>query len=181
VAAVLPAPCPAAVAGAGASFSRLYAHGGQGNLCLSLSVCVCVCVCWWVAQMEAVAGEVRPPYDPTCYLCPGNARAGGTRHNPAYDRTYVFTNDFPALLERPDGAPPPAEVELEGMLRARATYGTSRVVCFSPRHDLTVAEMPATTLRAVVDALRAQSLELSRTYAVVQIFENKGRCVSVCM
>lgn len=60
------------------------------------------------------------------------------------------------------------------LLQAEATYGTSRVVCFSPRHDLTVAEMTAPDLRGVVDALREQSIELSAKYAVVQVFENKG-------
>ena len=85
--------------------------------------------------------EQRPAYDPTCYLCPGNQRAGGVR-NPAYDRTFVFANDYAALL--PD-TPRTWRIRTwaTALLRAESERGICRVVCFSPRHDLTLAEMDA--------------------------------------
>ena len=90
----------------------------------------------WRGQVETPPQESRPAYDPGCYLCPGNERAGGAR-NPAYSGTFVFDNDFPALLP----GTPSGEVDVEGLLVAKAQQGTGRVVCFSPRHDLTLPEM----------------------------------------
>lgn len=86
----------------------------------------------WLGQTEKTAIEERPAYDPTCYLCPGNQRANGPV-NDKYTTTYVFTNDFSALLpDTPDG-------ELnDNMLIAKAEQGISRVICFSPNHALTV-------------------------------------------
>src|SRR5947209_6957560 len=75
-------------------------------------------------------------YDPNCYLCPGNERAGGVR-NPRYTSTFVFDNDFPALL--PDT--PPSQVNTSGLLVAESVRGICRVGCFSPRHDLTIPQM----------------------------------------
>jgi len=123
----------------------------------------------WQGRVDRPALATRPAYDPACYLCPGNARAGGEQ-NPAYTSTYVFTNDFPALL-------PNAARESEGghpLLRSQAQPGTCRVVCFSPRHDLTLAEMAPEAIAAVVDTWAEQTEELGRTYAWVQVFENKG-------
>ena len=123
----------------------------------------------WQGDEEAPAAEHRPPYDPTCYLCPGNERAGGER-NPGYDSTYVFTNDFPAL--RPDVAL--AEDSANPLLRAHTQPGTSRVLCFSPRHDLTMAMMTPDQIRPVVEMWTEQVDELRRDYAWVQVFENRG-------
>lgn len=125
----------------------------------------------WQGQVETPAPEQRPAYDPTCYLCPGNARAGGAV-NPRYEHTFVFTNDYAALL--PDT--PGGSLATGGLLRAESERGTCRVVCFSPRHDLTLAEMDRDALVAVVDVWVAQYEELGAQPLIgyVQIFENRG-------
>lgn len=121
----------------------------------------------WQGQQEAVSGDRRPPYDPTCYLCAGNERAGGHR-NAAYTSTYVFKNDFSALLD--EDVP---EIE-DGFFQAGAVRGECRVICFSPRHDLTLAEMEPTDIRQVVDTWAEQVEELGKRFRWVQVFENKG-------
>jgi len=123
----------------------------------------------WLGQVERVPEEARPAYDPHCYLCPGNARAGGAR-NPHYRETYVFTNDFPALLPET----PPVDEAAHPLLQAAPEQGTCRVICFSPRHDLTLAEMPVAAIRRVVDVWAEQVEDLGARYAWVQVFENKG-------
>jgi len=123
----------------------------------------------WLGKQETPAATQRPAYDPECYLCPGNARAVNV-DNPAYAGTYVFTNDFPALL--PDGVAPPDQDD--PLLQRRAVRGTCRVVCFSPRHDWTLPEMPLPQIRNVVDVWAEQTDELGREYRWVQVFENKG-------
>lgn len=125
----------------------------------------------WQGQIEAPPAETRPSYDPTCYLCPGNLRAGGDR-NPDYQTTFVFDNDFAALL--PDS--PPGSFARGELLRAQSTRGVCRVVCFSPRHDLTLAGLDLATLRAVVDTWAAQVEELGALPQIgyVQVFENRG-------
>jgi UDPglucose--hexose-1-phosphate uridylyltransferase len=126
----------------------------------------------WQGQVEQPAPDERPAYDPTCYLCPGNTRAGGLV-NPRYEHTFVFTNDFAALL--PD-TPPGELVAAGGLVYASAERGTSRVVCFSPRHDLTLAEMAHADLTRVVDVWAEQYQELAGMPQIgyVQIFENRG-------
>jgi UDPglucose--hexose-1-phosphate uridylyltransferase len=139
----------------------------------------------WQGQQEPEAEERRARYDPECYLCPGNPRAGGAR-NPPYESTFVFTNDFPALTPgerppRPEGASlaplhwvtdiSPTE---PGLLEAAAVAGTCRVVCFSPRHDLTLADMESADVRRVVDVWAAETEALGGSYRWVQAFENKG-------
>ena len=109
----------------------------------------------WKGQVEPPPPETRPEYDPTCYLCPGNKRASGER-NPNYESTYVFTNDFAALL--PD--PPETFIAPHPLLRAKSERGTCRVICFCPRHDLTLPEMPVEEIRGVVDVWAAQTAEL---------------------
>lgn len=125
----------------------------------------------WQGQVEKPAPDERPAYDPTCYLCPGNERAGGER-NPNYKSTFVFTNDYAALMpDTPEGG-----VDVDGLIHARSERGTCRVVCFSPRHDLTLAEMDTDNLCTVVDTWVAQYEELSALPYIgyVQIFENRG-------
>jgi UDPglucose--hexose-1-phosphate uridylyltransferase len=122
----------------------------------------------WQGQVEKPPPEERPIYDPNCYLCPGNERAGGV-HNPLYETTFVFTNDFAALLPET----PPAARE-HPLLRTRSQQGTCRVVCFSPRHDLTLPEMALADIRRVVDLWAQQVVELGQRYRWVQVFENKG-------
>ncbi len=125
----------------------------------------------WQGQMEEVLREEQPEFDPECYLCPGNARAGGVR-NPPYTATFVFENDFAAL--RPDT--PAGKLDQGGLLVAEAEQGIGRVVCFSPRHDLTIARMEVAAIRQVVDTWSTQYLELGALPLVnwVQIFENRG-------
>jgi UDPglucose--hexose-1-phosphate uridylyltransferase len=125
----------------------------------------------WQGQVEPVPPENRPQYDPTCYLCPGNVRANG-EHNPPYTSTFVFPNDFAALL--PDVVP--GAMDEGGLLRAESEPGICRVVCFSPRHDLTLAQMPVADVRAVVDAWSDQTEELAALpwMAHVEVFENRG-------
>jgi UDPglucose--hexose-1-phosphate uridylyltransferase len=125
----------------------------------------------WQGQEEDTPPEDRPRYDPTCYLCPGNARASG-RQNPDYTSTFVFDNDFPALL----ADTPSQEYNINGLLVARSQRGVCRVLCFSPRHDLTLPEMDVAAIRQVVDVWSEQYEELGALSWVshVQIFENKG-------
>jgi UDPglucose--hexose-1-phosphate uridylyltransferase len=122
----------------------------------------------WQGQVEKVVEVARPSYDPTCYLCPGNSRAGGAR-NPDYQETYVFTNDFAALL--PDV--PQTEMS-HPLLRAETTPGTCHVICFSPRHDLTLPEMELPAIRRVIDLWAEETTVLGQMYRWVQVFENKG-------
>lgn len=123
----------------------------------------------WRGQVENTPPEDLPTYDPNCYLCPGNQRAGGVS-NPQYDSTFVFTNDFAALL--PD-TPPTGESD-HFLLRTQSTQGTCRVICFSPRHDLTLPEMPVEDIHRVVDVWAEQVEILGQDYRWVQVFENKG-------
>ncbi len=123
----------------------------------------------WQGKVETRRKEIRPTHDPQCYLCPGNTRAGGVQ-NPSYSGTFVFTNDFPALL--PESSQ--NHRQEQGLLQAAGVKGTCRVVCFSPRHDLTLAEMDVDDIRSVIDCWVEQTSELGQTYRWVQVFENKG-------
>jgi len=122
----------------------------------------------WQGKQESISPAIRPAHDPKCYLCAGNERAGGV-NNPPYTDTYVFDNDFAALL--PGGE---AADSGEGLLRSESVAGTCRVICFSPRHDLTLPEMPLSAIRSVVETWALQTEELGRQYQWVQVFENKG-------
>jgi UDPglucose--hexose-1-phosphate uridylyltransferase len=123
----------------------------------------------WRGKVEALPPTERPSHDPTCYLCPGNERASGEK-NPNYEETLVFTNDFAALipdqLDAPEAAHP--------LFQWQPQRGTCRVICFSPRHDLTLPEMEVAEIRSVVDLWANQTEELSRDFLWVQVFENKG-------
>lgn len=125
----------------------------------------------WQGQIEQPQADDTPAYDPACYLCPGVARAGGAV-NPRYQSTFVFDNDFPALLpgtardEHHDG----------DLLISRGEPGRCRVVCFSPRHDLTLSRMDRPSLRRVVDTWIDEFTTLGTDAALnyVEIFENRG-------
>ncbi|MGY8827879.1 MAG: UDP-glucose--hexose-1-phosphate uridylyltransferase [Candidatus Latescibacterota bacterium] len=123
----------------------------------------------WQGQREVDSAASRPSYDPQCYLCPGNERAGGIQ-NPPYEGTYAFTNDFAALLEE---APKPGPAA-HPLLLSSGVQGTCRVLCFSPRHDLSLAEMEISEISGVIDLWSAQTRELGERYSWVQLFENKG-------
>ncbi len=125
----------------------------------------------WQGSIEAAPVARRPAYEPSCYLCPGNERAGGVR-NPDYQGTYVFTNDFPAL------SPDVAEAEVrDGLLLARTEAGTCNVLCYSPRHDLDLVDLDDASLEGVIEAWAAQTNELGRRYPWVQVFENRGEAM----
>ena len=126
----------------------------------------------WLGQVEKTASENLPEYDPTCYLCPGNERAGGVK-NPSYTGTFVFDNDFASLLP---------EVEVEAvpqghpLLRSSPERGLCKVVCFSPRHDLTLPELELPDIENVLTTWGEQTAELGSQDFIrnVQVFENKG-------
>jgi len=123
----------------------------------------------WQGMNEPKRNKIRPKHDPECYLCPGNHRAGG-KINPDYQDVFVFDNDFAPLL--PDT--PPLRSGDDSLFRAESLQGVSRVICFSPRHDLTLPEMAYDDIRAVVDVWADQTNALGKSYRWVQIFENKG-------
>lgn len=123
----------------------------------------------WQGQQELNPWPDNPAYDPGCYLCPGNHRAAGAR-NPDYSTTYVFTNDFAALMP----GVPEAPLEDDPLFRLEAEQGTSRVICFSPDHSKTMPLLTTEEMQAVISTWKAQVAELGRTYASVQVFENKG-------
>jgi UDPglucose--hexose-1-phosphate uridylyltransferase len=125
----------------------------------------------WSGQQERPVTENLPAYDPSCYLCPRNVRANGER-NPDYTTTFVFTNDFAAL--RPDT---PTTIFDDGLFHAEGEQGTCRVLCFLPRHDLTLARMAIPDVRRVVDLWAEQSEELGARYRWVQVFENRGEAM----
>ncbi len=126
----------------------------------------------WQGQEESINREVRPEYEPTCYLCPTNVRANGS-HNPDYKSTFVFENDFGAL----QASTPEGKHEMGSLLRAESEKGISKVICFSPRHDLTLADMEVADIKKVVDLWQHEYDELGKIDFInyVQIFENKGQ------
>jgi UDPglucose--hexose-1-phosphate uridylyltransferase len=127
----------------------------------------------WQGEVSQVPAVSEPAYDPNCYLCPGNTRAGGIR-NPAYATTFVFENDFAAL--KPQLSPARLDIDGMGLLVAEAEPGICRVICFSPRHDLTLATMPLDEIERVVHTWIGQFRELGGLAEInhVQIFENRG-------
>jgi UDPglucose--hexose-1-phosphate uridylyltransferase len=126
----------------------------------------------WLGQVEKTPAENLPEYDSTCYLCPGNERAGGVK-NPSYTGTFVFDNDFASLL-------PELEIKNEApsheLLRFAQERGLCRVVCFSPRHDLTLPELDLPAIENVINTWAEQTAELGSNDFIqnVQVFENKG-------
>jgi UDPglucose--hexose-1-phosphate uridylyltransferase len=139
----------------------------------------------WLGQVDKVPLESLPAYDPTCYLCPGNERVAG-RRNPYYTSTYVFDNDFPALLIDPpvgnllkDGTPagnPSSTNPLTDLFRVEPASGLCRVICFSPRHDLSLPELSQAEVEAVVRTWTEQTREIGAMdfCRYIQVFENKG-------
>ena len=123
----------------------------------------------WQGQQETRVVEQRPRHDPGCYLCAGNTRTSGEK-NPDYTGTFVFDNDFPALLtDTAEGASAD-----DPLFRAENVRGTARVMCFSERHDLTLPELPVPAIRRVVDTWADQVTELGARWDWVAVFENKG-------
>lgn len=127
----------------------------------------------WQGQVERVPPETTVAYDPKCYLCPGNERAGRVK-NPAYESTFTFENDFAAL--KPSITEASVDEGGRGLIVAESEAGICRVICFSPRHDLTIARMDRADIKGVVDVWAEQYVELGGIPFInyVQIFENRG-------
>jgi UDPglucose--hexose-1-phosphate uridylyltransferase len=127
----------------------------------------------WQGEVAKLQPTAEPDYDPECYLCPGNARAGGV-HNPVYTGTFVFDNDFAAL--KPDIHKDRLDIDNRGLLVAESEPGNCRVMCFSARHNLTLSTMPVNQIEGVVRAWSDQFRELGARNDMnhVQIFENRG-------
>jgi UDPglucose--hexose-1-phosphate uridylyltransferase len=125
----------------------------------------------WQGKTGDATPATTVAYDPACYLCPGNKRVEGAV-NPAYTRTFVFENDFSALYPRV----PHAVLDRRGLISARSENGLCRVICYSPRHDLTMPRLPVNDICAVIDLWKEQYRELGGMKEInhVQIFENKG-------
>ncbi len=123
----------------------------------------------WQGEVEKSESDTRPTYDRNCYLCPGNKRANG-EINPDYKSTFVFTNDFSALIENIP------EINTDGILIAKSEQGICRVVNFSPRHDLTLTEMSENDIVDVIDTWIKEFKNLASKPFInyIQIFENKG-------
>jgi UDPglucose--hexose-1-phosphate uridylyltransferase len=126
----------------------------------------------WQGQNESVFSDELPEYDSSCYLCPENIRANGIK-NPDYENCYVFDNDFAAII--------PDEVsfkhqEVSSFLKAIPERGLAKVVCFSPKHNLTIPEMEVEAIKNIIKTWQQEYAELGKKEFVnyVQIFENKG-------
>ena len=122
----------------------------------------------WQGDIVPPQPRVLPAHDPACHLCPGNARAGG-EINPDYAAPLVFANDFPALM--PDT---PAPAPGHGLFAMAPARGMARVMCYSPDHGKTLADLDPQAVRAVIDTWADQSAELSARFDHVQVFENRG-------
>ena len=129
----------------------------------------------WIGEMVAAPQATKPQHDPACYLCAGNLRISGQR-NPDYTGVYVFDNDHPCV--GPDAPEPAAHPPL---YQTRRANGIARVICYSPRHDLTLAEMPVLAIASIIEVWQQQTVDLGNRPEVnhLLIFENKGEVVGV--
>ncbi|HEV2133971.1 MAG TPA: UDP-glucose--hexose-1-phosphate uridylyltransferase [Terracidiphilus sp.] len=127
----------------------------------------------WLGKTEEVRGAEELEYDPACYMCAGNLRASGLA-TPGYTGTYTFDNDYPALLQ--DVPSVQVDEDGKGLLRAETEKGICRVLCFDPRHDLTLAKMSEESIAQVVREWIRQEADLAARADIqyVQIFENRG-------
>lgn len=123
----------------------------------------------WQGQVEKPQIADTASHDPECYLCSGNTRING-EVNPEYDGTFVFTNDFAALMKDT----PASESSNDDLFTLEAARGTSRVICFSPEHNKTLPELSLPALEGVISTWQEQVADLSKEYVWVQVFENKG-------
>lgn len=124
----------------------------------------------WQGAVGEDRADAIPQYEPSCYLCPGNERAGGHK-NPPYEETFVYDNDFPALL--PDS--PSGDFNQHDLLISQPEKGLCKVICFTPRHDMSLARMPLDDIYKVIEIWRQQYEELGALDFInhVQIFENR--------
>ena len=130
----------------------------------------------WNGEMHEVSNGTRPAFDSDCYLCPGNQRSNGAR-NDNYSSTLIFDNDHPCVgFDAPMPIAEPAQV-----YRNRAAHGIARVVCYSPNHSLTLAELKSCEIESLLRVWQQQYRELAGVPEIkhVLIFENKGEAVGV--
>src|SRR5882724_8679218 len=125
----------------------------------------------WQGRVEVPAIVESSEYDPNCYICPGNARANG-KLNAKYAETFVFDNDFPAMMPNTSDE----MIEVKALLIAKGEAGICRVVCFSAKHNLRLARMNPPSLRGVIDIISEQQAELGALPWVNYVlpFENSG-------
>jgi len=130
----------------------------------------------WLGETVDEGRDTDAPYDPACYLCPRNTRVSGEA-NPDYGSVYVFDNDHPCVGPASPEIPEPAP----DFYRSRRADGMARVVCYTPRHDLTLAELTQQEIVRLLETFREQYLELGDRPEVrhVLAFENKGEVVGV--
>ena len=123
----------------------------------------------WQGKKDKLQEVEHLTYDPNCYLCPGNERAGGAK-NPDYTSTYCFQNDFAALLVVPE------ETSKEGLLEAESESGICKVICYHPNHSLTLPLMEERDIEKVITLWQKEYTDLGSDPNIkhVQIFENKG-------
>ena len=126
----------------------------------------------WSGQDEKPSTQSLPSYDESCFLCPSNQRISGDS-NPNYTGTYVFKNDFAALMTDTPDVP----TSDDPLFKTQSARGLSRVICFSPDHSKTLPELSVTAIRSVVDTWEEQIAELGQKYIWVQAFENKGEAM----
>ncbi len=121
----------------------------------------------WQGKVEAVATNIRPSYDPTCYLCPTNTRVDGSI-NPDYKEPYSFVNDHAALIP----TTPNGSVDIDGLFKAKSQKGICKVICFSPKHNETLSELSVAEIKAVIDLWQKEFTELSANEWIkyIQIF-----------
>ena len=124
----------------------------------------------WQGQNEAISNEVTPIHDPSCYLCAGNTRING-EENPKYENIFVFTNDFAALQTTS-----PKFSITDGLFKSESEQGVCKVICFSPDHSMSLADMEVLDINKVVKTWQNEYTELGSNDMInyVQIFENKG-------
>ena len=130
----------------------------------------------WIGETIDHAEQALPAYVDDCYLCPGNARVSGAV-NPRYEQVFVFDNDHPCVGAAAPAKPPPAP----GIYRNRPAQGIARVVCYSPRHDLTLAELAPFEIETLLGVWQEQYVDLGARPGIehVLFFENKGEVVGV--
>jgi len=124
----------------------------------------------WQGQNEIVSNVVRPSHDSSCYLCAGNTRINGEK-NPNYEDVFVFTNDFAALQSDSKSF----SVN-DGLIKAESEQGICKVICFSPDHSKSLADMDVKDIDKVIKTWQEEytSLGANESINYVQIFENKG-------
>ncbi|KAG9292704.1 hypothetical protein G9A89_008292 [Geosiphon pyriformis] len=129
----------------------------------------------WQGQVEAMVPDTLPKYEATCYLCPGNVRAQGGK-NPNYEGTFIFNNDFAAILPRQPEISTPNSDKFSSLLRIESVLGECKVICYSHQHNITMAEMTNSSILEIIQIWTSSYLSLSNNPRIsyIQVFENKG-------